>query len=74
MCSELCEGRVNASSQKLKASRVGASADEARVGECEMEGPRKSYEHEPYARMVSGRDSLVQPRMKQSELDNFPGI
>jgi hypothetical protein len=39
-----------------------------------MEVPRKSYEHEPYARIVSDLDSLVQPRMKQSDLNNFLGI
>jgi hypothetical protein len=39
-----------------------------------MEGPRKSYEHKPYARIVSDLDSLVQPRMKQSDSNNFLGI
>lgn len=34
----------------------------------------KSYEHEPYARIVSDLDSLVQPRMKQSDENNFLGI
>jgi hypothetical protein len=61
----------------VKSSKLrgwGPSADEARVGECGMEVPRKSYEHEPYARIVSDLDSLVQPRMKQSDLNNFLGI
>jgi hypothetical protein len=57
-----------------RALKVGISADEARAGECGMGVPRKSYEHEPYARIVSDLDSLVQPRMKQSDENNFLGI
>ena len=64
MCSELCEGRVNASSRKAQSFEIGASAGKARAGECGMEEPRKSYEHEPYVRIVSNHDSLVQPKME----------